>query len=102
MDDLEQRIQQLEERLNILDANGLFVMPKLMKFNEGINIQVGKTTGTMIGTEATQKIGFFGHAPVPQSVLNFNVQAGSTYTSVEQNILNGLQNELIKYGLLIT
>lgn len=37
-----------------------------LTIGDGANINTGTTTGTKIGTATTQKIGFFGHAPVAQ------------------------------------
>ena len=37
-----------------------------LQFAEAVNIVVGTTTGTQIGTAAAQKIGFFGATPVVQ------------------------------------
>lgn len=34
------------------------------KFYDARNIQLGYTTGTMLGTEPTQKLGFFGATPI--------------------------------------
>lgn len=46
--------------------NDKFLFQKSMQIFDGRNIQVGKNTGTQIGTEALQKIGFYGVAPVAQ------------------------------------
>lgn len=43
-----------------------FNFEKDLKILNGKNIQVGKGVGTIIGTEATQKLGFFGQTPTAQ------------------------------------
>jgi hypothetical protein len=52
---------------------------------DGINVSLGSTTGTQIGTASTQKLGFFGVTPV--------VQPGST---------TDLRTAIINVGLLAT
>lgn len=78
-----------------------FTVQRLLQILDGRNIQLGTSVGTQLGTNALQKLGFFGTTPVPQSVFHFNTSASGTYGSTEQNILNGLQTELKKYGIII-
>jgi hypothetical protein len=48
-------------------------------FNEGINIVAGTTTGTKIGTSATQKLGFYNATPIvrPSHIANITTTATS-------------------------
>jgi hypothetical protein len=64
--ELKNEIEILKSRLNVYELSDRFMMPKTFQLMDGRNIQLGKGTGTKIGTEATQKIGFFGVAPVAQ------------------------------------
>ena len=66
---LNQRIEYLESMIHTLVLSDRYRINKLMKFDDGRNIQLGLTTGTKIGTTggtAGQKIGFFGATPVVQ------------------------------------
>lgn len=78
----EQRIEQLEQRLLILEQeNNMFRMGRTYFFNKDLsirdayNIELGTTTGTKIGTSATQKLGLYGVTPVVQ-YGNIDVPSG--------------------------
>lgn len=45
-------------------------------FGDGVNLDVGTTTGTKLGTATTQKLGFFNATPVAQIAGNTDVLAG--------------------------
>lgn len=61
----EQEIKQLvREELSSLIKSDRFTFEKLIQILDGRNIQLGKTTGTKIGTETSQKLAFFGGTPV--------------------------------------
>jgi len=66
---------------------------------DGINISVGSSTGTQIGTASTQKIGFLGATPVVQQTGGA-ATASSSYTSTEQGMLQKAYNALRTFGLL--
>lgn len=70
-------------------------------FNDGANLVFGTGAGTKIGTSTSQKIGFYGKTPISQQANTAgNVSAGSTYTSVEQAMLNDSYSVLRNLGLL--
>ena len=70
--DLEQRITCLEGIIANMMKSGEYSFNKNVKFErnilikDGVNIQTQGTTGTKIGTSASQKIGFFGQTPKVQ------------------------------------
>lgn len=66
---------------------------------DGINITVGTSTGTQIGTASTQKIGFLGATPAVQQTGGSAI-AGSSYTTNEQSMLQKTYNALRTFGLL--
>lgn len=66
---LENRVKQLEDKLAKLEKSDRYTFEKLIQMLDGRNMQVGKTTGTKIGTESTQKIGFYGVTPIVQATL---------------------------------
>lgn len=97
----EQQIRQIiREELKTLLKSDRYTFEKTIQILDGRNIQLGKTTGTIIGTQATQKIGFFGKAPVVRHAVGGASTAGGTYTSTEQNMLQALWDALRAYGLL--
>jgi len=83
----EQVRQIIREELATLIRSDRFTFEKLIQLLDGRNIQLGKTTGTKIGTESTQKIGFFGVVPVVQ-------QTGVAVTAA------GIHAALVNLGLI--
>lgn len=65
---------------------------------DGLNLALGSATGTQIGTASTQKLGFFGHMPTVQPTMGA-ATAGSSYTSVEQGMLQAVYNAVRTLGL---
>ncbi len=64
----EEQIRQIiKDELQVLFKTDRIVIPKNMQILDARNIQVGKGTGTKIGTEVTQKIAFYGETPVIQA-----------------------------------
>lgn len=57
-----QRLEFLERVLAQLCKSDRYTFEKNIQILDGRNIQVGNT-GTIIATETTQKLGFFGHTP---------------------------------------
>ena len=64
--ELEQRLIRVENLLNQLTKSDRYTIERLLQIHDGRNIQVGLSTGTKIGTAATQKLGMWGVAPVVQ------------------------------------
>ncbi len=56
----------IREELASLLATDRYTFQKHLQLFDGRNVQVGRTTGTKIGTETTQKIGFHGKTPTVQ------------------------------------
>lgn len=59
----------------------------------------GQDDGAQICTSATQKVGFFGAAPVVQQTATTAVTAGST-TTVCNNAVASIQTALANLGLM--
>jgi hypothetical protein len=79
------------ERLSI-SATGLFTIA------DALNIAVGTTTGTKIGTGTTQKLGFFNATPVVQpTAVADATDAASVITQ-----LNALLSRMRTLGLIAT
>jgi hypothetical protein len=67
-------------------------------FADGVNLSLGASTGTQIGTAANQKLAFFGQTPVVQPTLGA-ATAGTSYTSNEQTMLNAVYAAVRVLGL---
>jgi hypothetical protein len=65
---------------------------------DGVNLTVGTVSGTEIGTAVGQKLGFWGKTPVVQPTMGA-ATASSSWTSVEQGMLNTLWTNLRAIGL---
>lgn len=65
---------------------------------DGVNITVGTTTGTQIGTSASQKLAFYGGTPVVRPTMGA-ATASSSYTSVEQAMLQAVYDAVRALGL---
>jgi hypothetical protein len=65
---------------------------------DGVNVTLGSTTGTQIGTAPTQKLGFFGKTPTTQPTLGA-ATAGAAYTSNEQAMLQAVYSAVRALGL---
>ncbi len=70
MNDLETRVQKMEQMLSLLMHSDRYTIQRDLQLFDGRNIQLATGTGTKIGTATTQKLGFYGHAPVVQQIAS--------------------------------
>ena len=82
----EQVRQIIREELASLIKSDRFTFQRLIQILDGRNIQLGKGTGTKIGTETTQKLGFFNKTPVIQQTTTS--QTAATFSSNGSGITN--------------
>lgn len=61
-------------------ANGLLTVDQTV--TDGVDLALGTTAGTKIGTGATQKLGFYGATPVAKQTGVANT-AGGIYTALQ-------------------
>ena len=88
--------QELEEFI----ASDRYIFSRLVQFLDGRNVQVGKTTGTKIGTETTQKIAFHGSTPVVQAAAIANPSGGATEDTQARTAINSILTVLRNKGLI--
>lgn len=65
--------------------------------DEGVNLQFGTTTGTKIGTAATQKLGFYGVTPIVQPTALTAADSSTidaTYGTDEANVITNLRTRV--------
>lgn len=96
--ELEQTVITLKGRLDDYEKTDRFIWKKLLQFLDGRNIQFGRTTGTMIGTAADQKLGFFGHAPVAQQSHISAPSGGATVDTNARTTINSIISLLQTFG----
>lgn len=65
---------------------------------DGVNITLGTTTGTKIGTSTGQKLSFWGATAVVRPTMG-SATAGASYTSNEQTMIQTMWNLLRTIGL---
>lgn len=112
---LENRVKALESLLGNMLLSGKMVLSKDIQMQDGRNIQLAKGTGTIIGTETNQKLGFFATTPVVQQTPQLSngmtqnsgtaVLEGSTFAGnggANEYTINDIVWALKVYGLLDT
>lgn len=67
---------------------------------DAVNIAVNTTTGTKIGTGATQKLGFYGVTPVVQPALVADPAGGGTVDAEARTAIASVIDKLIELGLM--
>lgn len=93
-------LNNLIEQWNKLSFVDRLYFYKLLQIQDGINIQLGVSTGTKIGTSATQKLGFFGATPVVQQTAIAQASGGATVDSQARAAINSLLTEIHNLGLI--
>jgi hypothetical protein len=78
-------------------ANAINVVAGLVNLNDAVNLVIGTTTGTKIGTAITQKLGFYGSTPVVQATGV--ADADGTLADITTKF-NSLLAKMEAYGLL--
>lgn len=94
---LKQRVQQLEGMLSILIFSDRYVFQKNLQFQDGRNIQLATGTGSKVGTAIGQKIGFFNATPVAQqaamTAVN-NSTIDTTYGTEERDVITNTRTRV--------
>jgi len=101
MNPLEVRLAELEARVAKYEKRDRFVFEKLLQIMDGRNIQVGTGTGTQIATETTQKLGFFGAAPVVQRTAVTRPTGGVTQDAEARGAINDIITRIQELGFWV-
>ena len=102
MDETQVR-QLIEEYLSLFIKTGKFVFDKDLQVLDGRNIQVGRSVGTSLGTEDTQKTGFHNCAVVRAN--HIDNPTGGTGDAIDQAsriAINAILVALENKGILKT
>lgn len=75
---------------------------KTLTFGEAINIATGTTTGTIIGTASTQKLGFYGATPIVQGASVADATGGVVIDAEARTAINALISRIEALGLIAT
>ena len=96
----EEQILQLKLELEELKSlsykdnfSALQVIKKQQQLADGVNLELGSSDGTKIGTATTQKLGFFNKTPIVQvsAISSPNAEVNSLKTAVDL-IITALKN----------
>ena len=96
----EEQIRRIiREELQGLIKSDRYIFAKDIQIQDGRKIQVGKSNGTQIATEATQKLGFFGNTPIVQPVQMPAPTGGATIDQPARDSINVIILRLTQLGL---
>jgi hypothetical protein len=74
----------------------------LVTLADAVNVAVGTTTGTRIGTATTQKLGFYGATPIVQGAGIADAAGGTTIDAEARAAVNAVISRLEALGLIAT
>lgn len=92
-------LQNILEQWNKLSLSDRYIFQKNVQFMDGRNVQLGLTTGTKIGTSASQKLGFFNATPVIQPAAISAPSGGATIDAPARNAITSIITTLQNLGL---
>jgi hypothetical protein len=96
---LEGEVRQIiRDELKSLILLDKYTFQKNIQIFDNRHIQLGKTNGTKIGTEATQKIGFLSAAPVVRQAKINDPAGGATVDAQSRGAINEIINVLEAFG----
>lgn len=98
--DERQRLEYLETMFAMLLASDRYTVQKHIQIFDGRNIQLGRTTGTKIGTGTDQKLGFFNKAPVTQQPTVLAPTGGATIDAEARTAVSSIITALRNLGLI--
>lgn len=84
---------------NYLPTSGGTMVGSL-SLNDGVNLVLGTSTGTMIGTGTSQKLGFFGAAPVDRPIAVSDPSGGATQDAEARTAIIAVIDRLQELGLI--
>lgn len=77
-----------------------YTFQKHLQIFDGRNIQTGRTTGTRIGTDTDQLIGFYGTTPVNQPATVSDPSGGATVDAEARTAINAIIDRLQELGIV--
>lgn len=98
MEQLKQRVAVLEAFIARMSLSDRYAFQKHIQIFDGMNIQLGRGTGTKIGLSASEKLGFFGHAPVAQQAAITAPSGGATIDAPARTAINDIRTTLQSLG----
>lgn len=97
---LRRDLDDMQRILDMLFKSDRLTIGRTVQIEDGRSIQVGKTNGTRIGTESTQKLAFFGATPVAQQGAISAPSAGATVDTQSRASIGLIITALHNLGLI--
>ena len=95
----EQTVRRIiREELSKSETVERYLFQKHLQIFDGRNIQVGRGTGTKLGTATDQKIAFHGKTPVIQANAISAPSGGATVDAESRNKINEIRTVLSGKG----
>jgi hypothetical protein len=96
----EQKLREIiRQELAVLIKDNRYVFSRPTQILDGRNIQLGRATGTEIGTADDQKIGFYGTTPIEQQAAITTPTGGTTVDSQARESIGLIVSRLQLLGL---
>ena len=99
-DELQSEFLKLKARLDAYEASDRFIMSTTLQLLDGRNIQLGRGTGTKIGTAADQKLAFYGATPIVRQGAISAPSGGATVDAQSRTAITSIINALRNVGLI--
>jgi len=97
---LQDRVQKLESIISNLAYSDRYISQRTFEFLDSKNMIFGHQVGTKIGTEASQKIAFYGKTPVIQASSISQPSGGLTVDSPARTAINSILTALSNIGII--
>ena len=95
----EQKVREIiRQELGNFILTDKYIFEKLVQFLDGRNIQLGKTTGTKIGTASDQKLSLWGVTPVDQPETVSDPSGGGTVDSQARTAVIAIIDRMQELG----
>jgi len=97
----EEQVRKLiQDELSRFFGIDKYTFQKNIQIFDARNIQLGRTTGTKIGTEPDQKVAFYGEVPVVRASHIADPTGGATEDVQARAVINTLLIALENFGIL--
>lgn len=97
--ELQQQVAYLQREIGRLVRSDHYEFEKRIQVFDGIKMRFGGTSGTMIGTTATEKLAFFGATPVVRQAAITPPSGGTTVDTQARIAINSLITNNQTFGL---
>ena len=94
----KQKVDNIEKMLMVLVKSDRYTFDKDLQVGNGRNIILGTETGTILGTESTQKLGLWGADPIDQPTAPSLPSGGSTQDTEARAWISSMHNIFTNSG----